>query len=96
MKKQYEEKYEGYKALMNKDDVQAYYIFRQLSEDSEMKHDSDVLFYYEVARERIEQKYFFIDETFELKSFETANDVYYSFDRFYKKPHLYCIIAKGK
>lgn len=78
---QFDAKYEGYKALMNKDDIQAYYIFRQLSEDTEMKHDSDVKFYYEIARERIEQKFFFIDETFELKSFETANDVYFSFDR---------------
>lgn len=75
---QYDEKYEGYKALMNKDDLQAYYIFRSLLEDPEMKHDSDVLFYYEIARERIEQKYFFIDETFELQSFENASDVYFS------------------
>lgn len=77
---QFEEKYNGYSALMNKDDLQAYYIFRALSEDPEMKHDNDVNFYYEIARERIEQKYFFIDETFELKSFESANDVYFIYN----------------
>ncbi|MCQ2575771.1 MAG: hypothetical protein MJ162_03435 [Treponema sp.] len=76
----FEQKYKGYKALMEKDDLQAYYIFQfLLANYIEMQRDSDVNFYYEIARERIEQKYFFMDETFELSSFENANDVHFSY-----------------
>ena len=76
----FEEKYRGFVALMEDDDLQAYYIFRYLNETyPELEKDNDVQFYFKVAQDRVEQKYFFIDETFELKSFEDANDVYFSY-----------------
>ncbi len=80
----YDQKYKGYLALVNKNDLEAYYIFRGLYENyDDLKRDSDVLFYLEVATNRIEQEYFFVDETLELKSFESANDVYFA----YKHPN---------
>lgn len=76
----FNQKYKGFVALMEDDDLQAYYIFRYLDETyPELKKDNDVQFYFNVARERVEQKYFFIDETFELETFEDVNDVYFSF-----------------
>lgn len=74
----YDLKYKGYMALVNKNDLEAYYIFRGLLETyPDTARDSDVTFYLEVATDRIEQEYFFVDETLELSSFESANDVYF-------------------
>ena len=76
----YDQKYKGYLALVNKNDLEAYYIFHGLYENyDEMKRDTDVIFYLNVASDRINQEYFFVDETLELKSFESANDVYFSY-----------------
>ena len=77
----FERKYEGYLALVQKDDLKAYYIFRELYQSSrEMQSDPDVVFYLEIAENRINERSFFVDETFELKSFESANDVYFSYE----------------
>ena len=77
----FEKKYEGYLALVQKDDLKAYYIFRELYLSSrEMQSDPDVAFYLEIAENRINERSFFVDETFELKSFESANDVYFSYE----------------
>lgn len=74
------QKYSGYKALMDGDDLKAYYIFKDLKTNSpELSRDSDVAFYYAEAEKRVNSKYFFIDETYELQSFENANDVCYSY-----------------
>ncbi|MBR6341499.1 MAG: hypothetical protein IKR64_06335 [Treponema sp.] len=76
----YDQKYKGYLALVNKNDLEAYYIFHGLYENyDELKRDSDVVFYLDVASNRINQEYFFVDETLELKSFESANDVYFAY-----------------
>ena len=76
----YDQKYKGYLALVNKNDLEAYYIFHGLYENyDDMKRDTDVAFYLEVALDRINQEYFFVDETLELQSFESANDVYFSY-----------------
>lgn len=75
----FEEKYRGYLALVEEDDLKAYYIFHNLSAKSlELSKDSDVVFYLDVAKKRVEQKYFFVDETLELSTFETANDIYFT------------------
>jgi len=72
-------KYEGYLALVEKDDLKAYYIFRELYQTSrELQRDPDVKFYLDVAENRMKNKYFFIDETIELNSFENSNDVYFA------------------
>ncbi len=69
-------KYEGYRALMTGDDMRAYYIFKALSLQSrELALDPDVVRYLGIAEKRLETKYFFIDETFNLQEFEEANDV---------------------
>ncbi len=74
------QKYSGYKALVDGDDLKAYYIFKDLKTNSpELSRDSDVAFYFAEAEKRVNNKYFFIDETYELQTFETANDVCYSY-----------------
>ena len=76
----YDQKYKGYLALVNKNDLEAYYIFHGLYENyDDLKRDNDVIFYLEIASNRINQEYFFVDETLELESFESANDVYFSY-----------------
>ena len=90
----FEKKYEGYLALHQKDDLKAYYIFKELSDTSrELSIDPDVNFYLTIAENRIREKYFFIDETFEQKSFENANNVYYSYD--YKDGSKDIVYFKG-
>lgn len=75
----FDKKYEGYLALVQKDDLKAYYIFRELYLSSrEFQSDPDVVFYLEIAENRINERYFFVDETFELESFENANDIYFA------------------
>ncbi len=77
----FEKKYQGYLALVQKDDLKAYYIFRELYQSSrEMQSDPDVVFYLQIAENRINERSFFVDETFELQSFESANDVYFSYE----------------
>lgn len=77
----FEKKYEGYLALHQNDDLKSYYIFKELSTTSrELSIDPDVNFYLEIAENRIKEKYFFIDETFEQKRFENANDVYFAYE----------------
>ena len=76
----FEKKYQGYLALVQKDDLKAYYIFRELYLSSrEFQSDPDVVFYLQIAENRINERYFFIDETFELESFENANDVFFAY-----------------
>ena len=75
----FDKKYEGYLALVQKDDLKAYYLFKQLCMSSrQMQSDPDVKFYLEIAENRVNEKSFFIDETFELESFENANDIYFA------------------
>ena len=75
----FDKKYEGYLALVQKDDLKAYYLFKQLYMSSrQMQSDPDVKFYLEIAENRVNEKSFFIDETFELESFENANDIYFA------------------
>jgi len=77
--KAFDRKYEGYLALVEKDDLKAYYIFHELYQSSrEFQSDPDVVFYLQIAENRINERCFFIDETFELESFENANDIYFS------------------
>lgn len=77
----FEQKYKGYKALVEEDYLKAYYIFMNLQTQSlELSKDTDVLFYTDVALKKISEKTFFMDETFELKRFENATDIYFVLD----------------
>ena len=90
----FNKKYEGYLALIEHDDLKAYYIFHDLYQSSlEMQKDHDVNFYMNIAEQRIRQRHFFIDETFELESFENANDVYFSYK--YADGSVDIIFCKG-
>lgn len=86
----YARKKEGYKALMSGDAVKAYYIFAELYEASTI--DPDVNIYMKEAREKLEEEFFFTDETTDIKDFEVSNNVYFSlqnsmggYDLFYIK-----------
>lgn len=73
------EKYDGYKALMEEDYLKAYYILKTIQlEHPELKNDSDLNFYSTIAEDKVNERAFFTDETWNLKSFETANDVFFS------------------
>lgn len=90
----FEKKYDGYLALHQKDDLKAYYIFKELSTTSrELSIDPDVNFYLDVAENRIREKYFFVDETFEQESFEYANNIYFAYD--YKDGSKDIVFFKG-
>lgn len=76
----FDKKYEGYRALLEKNDIKAYYIFEELSQSSyELASDPDVSFYLDIAEKRVLEKNFFIDETLELETFENINDIYFSY-----------------
>lgn len=69
-------KFEGYNALMEQDNLKAYYIFRTLSLSSKKNAtDPDVVRYLSLAENRLQNQYFFIDETLNLQGFESASDV---------------------
>ncbi len=71
-------KLEGYTALYEHDNLHAYYVFKSLSETSKsLSLDPDVARYLSVAEERLENQYFFTDETVSLQNFENANNVYF-------------------
>ena len=75
----YAKKVEGYSALISGDFLKAYYIFRTLSLKSKaLSVDPDVVRYLNIANEKLEEEYFFIDETFNLQGFETVNNVHFS------------------
>ena len=76
----FDRKYEGYLALVENDDLRAYYIFTELYNSSrEFQSDPDIVFYRKIAENRINEKCFFMDETLELETFEDANDIYFSY-----------------
>jgi hypothetical protein len=75
-KKFYDRKKEGYSLLMSGDNLQAYYIFTELS--TNYPSDPDVAHYFEISKERVEAQYFFIDEVADLKKVETKRNIYFS------------------
>ena len=76
----FDAKFRGYLALVQNDDLTAYYIFRDLYLSSrDYSTDPDVLFYLDVAAKRIDERCFFDDEVFQLKSFENVNDICFSY-----------------
>lgn len=90
----YEKKYKGYLALVQNDDLSAYYIFRDLFLSSrEYSTDPDVVFYLDVASRRIDERCFFDDEVLQLQSFEDVNDVCFSYT--YKDGSKDIIYFKG-
>lgn len=77
----YQTKRAGYEAIQNGDYLKAYYIF--LAEEEKEKAaksggiDPDVERFLEVARKGLLESFFFIDETANIRLFESARDVFF-------------------
>lgn len=72
-------KVEGYTKLMAGDYISAYYIYQTLANTSiNYERDADVKRYLNIARYELTQEYFFIDETNDKDTFESAENVYFS------------------
>lgn len=75
----FRKKLEGYVKLNSGDFLSAYYIFQQLNNSSfENSRDPDVKYFLKEARDKLENEYFFIDETEDKDTFESAENVYFS------------------
>ncbi|MCK9169297.1 MAG: hypothetical protein M0P01_02665 [Treponema sp.] len=74
----YKLKLDGYKLLMAGDNMKAYYVFKKLSMQSRaLSIDPDIVRYLKLANVRLAAESFFIDETFNLQEFETADNIYF-------------------
>lgn len=72
-------KMEGYTALMNGDNLHAYYIFRTLEQTSrELSVDPDIARYVNLAEERVMNECFFMDEEIFMRNYESATDIYFA------------------
>lgn len=71
-------KLEGYTALMNGDNLHAYYVFRTLEQTSrELSNDPDISRYVNLAEERVMNECFFMDEEIFMRNYEAATDIYF-------------------
>lgn len=76
--KLFQKKLEAYTSLINGDNIEAYYRFLEISQTSDKAaRDPDVVQFLNLAQERISKQCFFIDETDDLKQFETSENVYF-------------------
>lgn len=72
-------KFEGYTALMNGDNLHAYYVFRTLEQTSrELSVDPDISRYVNLAEERVMNECFFMDEEIFMRNYESATDIYFA------------------
>ena len=77
--KVFAQKMEGYRALMDNDNLHAYYLFRSLSLQShELSIDRDVVRYLAIAEHRLNNECFFIDEKSFIRGFESASNVHFA------------------
>lgn len=77
----YKTKREGYKAFTSGDTLKSYYIFLGLANsDIENCTDPDVIRFFELSKEDVENNYFFLDETENMKELADSRDVYFSLD----------------
>lgn len=75
-------KLNGYNALIENDNLKAYYIFRTLSLSSKkVSLDPDIIRYLSISEERLQREYFFTDETLNMQGFESSNSVYFKIDK---------------
>lgn len=75
----FRKKLEGYTKLTLGDYMSAYYIFQTLSNSNiNYAKDSDVKRYLTIAQDELTKQYFFIDETKDKNTFESAENVYFS------------------
>ncbi len=67
------EKQQGYTALLNGDYLEAYYIWTNL--ERMVPSDPDVQYFVSLAREYTDSQYFFIDETMNIRMYETLKNI---------------------
>lgn len=72
-------KKEGYTALTSGDYSKAYYIFYDLLEKYPL--DYDIKNFYEISKELLSTRYFFIDETLDKQQFEKFRNVFFTLPR---------------
>ena len=77
----YQTKREGYEAIQNGDYLKAYYVFLAEYEKEKAAKtkgiDPDVERFLEVARTGLLESFFFVDETANIRLFESARDVFF-------------------
>lgn len=76
----HETKQEGYDAIQRGDFLSAYYVFLELrrqEESSGVGKDPDVERFLEVAKQGVLDSFFFMDETGNMKRFESSRDVFF-------------------
>lgn len=77
----YKTKREGYKAFTSGDTLKSYYIFLGLANsDIENCTDPDVIRFFELSKEDVENNYFFLDETENMKELADSSNIYFSLD----------------
>ena len=80
-RKLYDAKRDGYTAIQNGDYLRAYYHFMALKEDERVaspdKKDTDVDRLLEISRKGVLESYFFIDETYNMKLFESSREIFF-------------------
>ncbi len=75
----YARKRAGYTALNDGDNLKAYYIFKALEEDQELQgRDPDIERYLNIARERVLNSYFFIDETEDMQKLNRKQNTHFA------------------
>ena len=75
----YDKKRQAYNALMNGDNLDAYYRFKELADAVPYYEiDPDVRNFLQIAQERLEAECFYTDETLNLQRFESAQNVYFT------------------
>ncbi len=75
----FRKKRDAYMSMINGDNVEAYYQFLEISKANELAaRDPDVAQFLKVTEERVKKQCFFIEETDDLKRFETAQDIFFA------------------
>jgi hypothetical protein len=82
-------KREGYRALVEHNNLKAYYIFTDLYQIN--GDDADVEHYLQTATERVRSSYFFIDDVPDIDSFIGVENIFFSIENPYGGKDIVCI-----
>ena len=75
----FRKKREAYKTFIRGDNIEAYYQFLEIAAFSDVAaRDPDVSKFLEIAKERVENQCFFVEEVENLRRFESYNNIYFA------------------
>ncbi len=75
----FRKKREAYKTLIRGDNIEAYYQFLEIAAISDVAaRDPDVSKFLEIAKDRVENQCFFVEEVENLRRFESYNNIYFA------------------